>query len=695
MDAGSGIIQVITRCGICEGTIRDPRRLSCLHTFCSRCLETLVNDSLDEESDDTIECPICGHKGPYQNSKRDRLVEVLLDVTNYGAQGGEEPPNTESAKEALQKVTRRCQEQYSVIKDSISKGKSAQERCEDEIEIFYSNLILDLTGRLHEQKERLKEELGSKVKAYEGECNGAITWLKLAIVSLSTRSNLVEAIEQRSYDKNSASNILQLLQDETKSYLAQSKLKIPQNGEYLFLPRRDNELMLEQTNFGSVVFDTEVENELSNDESSDVGTMEEQEDQIEQAVSDLNIEASYTDDQESTLNNEIHETSVQNVQVSQNDFGALEIPRDTMSNEQEAQNEVVTPGPLRSLSSVEQPADTPPPYWSVVNEDSQRPRIISSSDMSSSRQSQRIFVSTPLQFAKHTQSIQTRVDDDQKAGPIVGISWMRDKIIFIDRWNSKIKLFHENGNFLHSIHCADGEPFDVTNTTTHAPGNYEETCAVTIPRKRTILMLKVDNSLVITNRIMTYYGYPCISWDGRQSCFVCGTSPPFGNPQVDIFDIRGQIIRSFSVDYRRKLLFTQVRSIDVSESGIISVCDWKRNRVLFLKMDGTIVGSYNGTSECPLVEPVGTCTDGRGNLMISDSKSNSIHIVGHDGEFLGVLKTSCKTPKPKEINIRLYGPPKLALSHGSVFIEVFEMFEEDPFPRAIPTAPPVADLPPM
>jgi len=48
----------ITNCCICNTTVKDPRILPCIHTFCLKCLKSKVADS-DSTTTDIVVCPLC------------------------------------------------------------------------------------------------------------------------------------------------------------------------------------------------------------------------------------------------------------------------------------------------------------------------------------------------------------------------------------------------------------------------------------------------------------------------------------------------------------------------------------------------------------------------------------------------------------------------------------------------------------
>src|SRR6218665_1847027 len=74
----------MTRCCICTEAYLDPRMLSCIHTFCLRCLEQIGMQS-DKKPGDKLPCPVCrkvfiipdeGMTGIQKNFCMDNLVEM-------------------------------------------------------------------------------------------------------------------------------------------------------------------------------------------------------------------------------------------------------------------------------------------------------------------------------------------------------------------------------------------------------------------------------------------------------------------------------------------------------------------------------------------------------------------------------------------------------------------------------------------
>ena len=72
----------IIECSICQETYTDPVVLPCIHTFCLACLQTLVNNSDDDEQ---FSCPLCRKQvmvpdGGVNNLLRNLFIEKLLEI---------------------------------------------------------------------------------------------------------------------------------------------------------------------------------------------------------------------------------------------------------------------------------------------------------------------------------------------------------------------------------------------------------------------------------------------------------------------------------------------------------------------------------------------------------------------------------------------------------------------------------------
>ena len=287
------------------------------------------------------------------------------------------------------------------------------------------------------------------------------------------------------------------------------------------------------------------------------------------------------------------------------------------------------------------------------------------------------IVTSPFSNAVYQRTFPSLLPTDSK-GYVVGITWIpTDRLVLVDKWNSKLKLYHENGYLLHVMNFSGGEPTDIVYT---KGTNIRHLCIVAIPSGKLILQVAVEDKMLrLSSRITTVTGYSSISYDKRCSRLVGGVCQPFGMPRIDIISSNGTVEFTIASDLQHRPYFICPRSIDVFQYGIIAGCDWQKNRVLFITRDGTIKGSFHGTPEIPLMNPVGTTLDGREHLLVADCKKNRIHIVSCNGDWLGSYDTSAHVQGPREINVISDGTTtKMAVSHGSGLVTIYHLTDAAP-----------------
>lgn len=282
------------------------------------------------------------------------------------------------------------------------------------------------------------------------------------------------------------------------------------------------------------------------------------------------------------------------------------------------------------------------------------------------------FANYPYKNAEYQRTFPTLLPEDNK-GYVVGITWIPpDRLVLVDKWNSKLKLYHESGDLFNVMVFSGGEPTDIVYTKCT---NFRHFFIVTIPSGRLLLQVAVEDKIMrISSRITTLTGYTSISYDKRCSRLIGGVCQPYGSPRIDIINSNGTVEFTIASDIQRRPYFICPRSIDIFQYGIISGCDWQKNRILFISRDGTIRGSFHGTSDFPLLNPVGTTLDGRDHLLVADCKRNKIHIVSSNGTHLGSYDTAANVDGPREINAISDGnSSKLAVSHGAGFISIYHL----------------------
>ena len=66
-------IKAQTTCSICLDIMKDPKALSCLHTFCGGCIKNVIKKT-------RITCPYCASKSAVKDIKDDFKVKELIDI---------------------------------------------------------------------------------------------------------------------------------------------------------------------------------------------------------------------------------------------------------------------------------------------------------------------------------------------------------------------------------------------------------------------------------------------------------------------------------------------------------------------------------------------------------------------------------------------------------------------------------------
>lgn len=732
------------KCAVCKTLFDEPQELECLHVFCSNCIK---RELFDTERNYVL-CHICQKPTDPLKVCESQVRKLALQANNCRQTS---LPKDEVGLNDVETLVDNIKQDVRLAMEQSSNEISGHKVfLLGKITEFYHTLISDLTSYLKEQCSDILNELETIFEECDHESskvNGrrqrvvedAETVFKLFSEIYTNRANpIMEDFRQ---------GIIMYLE---RCRRMMDDIKTMQC-DVRFLSGDEQRDLILSTNFGALVnqFQSPEHGPSTYDESDESGqemtptNQYSREDHTEEVVSG-------GQPGQDTINHTAENVPLHQHVTQTPPIASISMPNDSLTNETQTSRmgqissrntENSIQSPLGDLSAVSDQVsrnlqlidrndeEQPPSYWEAVAEsdtgntrtpqfpfnlykdqqsgeqhfrNSTRSLESNTSGLSSPRRTgqrnrvpQRISLSegnvhvvhtsNPLQYATHARSIRTQLPDDTRSGPIVGIAWMQDKLVLVDRFNSKIKMFTETGEFLHSLKFMDGEPWDVCTVNIIETTNNPLTCATTVPRQKLVMLIQImdGRTLLIRHRIATRKGYVCIAYDQKNGCLVCGVSSPFGTSGIDVINTGGILLAQFPLPPQ-----VLVRSIDVSVKDTIIICDWRKNNVTFLSKTGARIGQYSGSEQYPLLEPVGTSTDGRGFLFVADSKSNTIHILTMEGVLYGTVKSSCPIIRPKEINVRPDGPPKLALSHGSMYVEVFNLFESsDTAPTATPSAP--------
>ncbi|KAK3099875.1 hypothetical protein FSP39_011068 [Pinctada imbricata] len=163
---------------------------------------------------------------------------------------------------------------------------------------------------------------------------------------------------------------------------------------------------------------------------------------------------------------------------------------------------------------------------------------------------------------------------------------------YTDKW---VKKLHPNGVLLDLFRT---EPFFPVSICVNASGN--------------LFLLLTDSP---------------IGYDGERHDFISEVSK------------HGHEMRKLEFDSSHH--FTFLRNIDVGTNGDIIVIDViasVEGRVCTLSEDGELKHCYNGSSKLDVeFNPVQTCCDDRGRILVTDVNNDVIHLLNQDAELLQLL----------------------------------------------------------
>ena len=110
----------------------------------------------------------------------------------------------------------------------------------------------------------------------------------------------------------------------------------------------------------------------------------------------------------------------------------------------------------------------------------------------------------------------------------------------------------------------------------------------------------------------------------------------WGNHRVQIFNGNGAFIRSFGRDGSNQGEFQYPYGIAFDKDGKIFVADSNNHRVQIFNEEGRYIDMFGGKGslDSQLSYPLGLSLDSRGNIIVADSGNKLIKIFSHDGKFL-------------------------------------------------------------
>ncbi|XP_070205979.1 uncharacterized protein [Littorina saxatilis] len=257
---------------------------------------------------------------------------------------------------------------------------------------------------------------------------------------------------------------------------------------------------------------------------------------------------------------------------------------------------------------------------------------------------------------------------EPRRGGLCGAATMKqvNRAAFVDRHNHSLKIvdFHQS-QIVGYLHLGNLEPWDVTFMKT------TEDLAVTCPGARCLVFIPTGRPrLEISSHVITSVGYSCIA-HLKDKEFAVGVCAPFGNADVRVINLNGDILRRILKPQH----FRYPRTICADESGdLIVVSDWTSNAVVIATSAGELVCRYK---EAPGPKGVAISKES-GILHVLDGKWSRLHLVDVTGRCLGICKIEgCREPRMVVVvptqSVYLPGAELVVVSDGNNALHVLSL----------------------
>ncbi|XP_046371468.2 tripartite motif-containing protein 3-like [Haliotis rufescens] len=234
------------------------------------------------------------------------------------------------------------------------------------------------------------------------------------------------------------------------------------------------------------------------------------------------------------------------------------------------------------------------------------------------------------------------------------------KIVIVTDWNNQcVKAFYSRRD-RDSRLLLGGKPWSVTALS-------HTTIAVTIPLAQQICVLKVGSSMMLLSSVVAEKKYSALAALDRNTLVASGGSTP---PSVDIINVSGEVLHSFSRDAAGAPLFTYPAYLCSTPKGHILVSDRDAGTLTCLTREGVIVWCFHPQGALKLENPGGVYCDPQGRVVFAESRGVLSLLDG--GQYKGaVLRTIDGVDTPR--GVWAGGDGTIYLTHKQDEICVFSV----------------------
>ena len=214
---------------------------------------------------------------------------------------------------------------------------------------------------------------------------------------------------------------------------------------------------------------------------------------------------------------------------------------------------------------------------------------------------------------------------DTKPPIPVALVWKFGKIYIADKANGIVKFCTPPASWVLSERYFNN--FEMNDLIVLEMGINGICFVVSSPRSLQFINVTGPSSRdVKVRRVKLNEGYNSIAAGPNNDSIVGANAlPNVGNPRIDIIDLNGQVMKSFTKTPWHKN-FIYPRCVEVFNDKII-VADLKLNLVVMFNTDGRGIGQYTGTPVHPLLEPISMTLDHVGNPMVLSGGTANIHVL--------------------------------------------------------------------
>lgn len=196
----------------------------------------------------------------------------------------------------------------------------------------------------------------------------------------------------------------------------------------------------------------------------------------------------------------------------------------------------------------------------------------------------------------------------------------RDDIIVTDCINKRIQKFSKSGELVDHIQL-DDEPRDITTC------GVGDDVAVPLIGKL-ILFIATRRELSLIRKTKTERQYDGISYSSIENYLVVTS---MRGKCVDIIQLDGIVLKSFSQNNNGDCIFDQPRYISAAVDGTIVVSDIGQHAVKCVNSNGETLFHYSCHNN--LKNPQGVCVDKIGNIFVADNSNDRIQLLTSQGVF--------------------------------------------------------------